>query len=559
MVKHRGILFFLKKSILFVLDILNLKKKLFNKYSYKKLKITKAIQQEISDFQIKPLISIIIQSNNLDIKTLTRTLCSLREQWYDIFNVIFLTNNMSNHERGLISLKFKTLDIIFIDNNSKSLNLIDCLKGTYFSVLRDGDELTNNSLYEMVKVINQSESDLIYSDNDLVTEQGKYYRPFYKGNYNGEMLLSYNYIRSLFLIKKSIVNELLMDNNYEINEYSLLLSTSCNEDNIHYIASILFHEYDLNYNNKKNNLEISKAELKKHLAKNHIDAKICSGILSDTFRIKRKIVANALVSIIIPFKDQPELLKTCISSILEKSTYQNYEIIAVNNNSTKAETFELINKLDKIDSRINFVTYNIPFNYSAINNYAVSLAKGKHLILLNNDIEIISDNWVESLLEYSQLPEVGAVGGLLFYPDHSIQHDGVFVGFGDVAGHYVKNNIYKNDKMHKRPYISQYVSAVTAACLMIKTELFNELGGLNETDLAIAFNDVDFCLRIREKGYLNVYTPYCQAYHHESISRGPEDTAEKMQRFENEINYMKHRHSRVINEDDPYYHIKLIG
>jgi len=241
-----------------------------------------------------------------------------------------------------------------------------------------------------------------------------------------------------------------------------------------------------------------------------------------------------------------------------KSTYKIFEIIGISNNSNEQATFNEMQRLEKLDSRIKFYEYNVPFNYSDINNYAVNnYAKGEHIILLNNDIEIITPEWIESMLEHSQRDEVGCVGAKLYYPNDTIQHAGVIMGIGGIAGHSHKHFNRNNPGYISRLNLVQNFSAVTAACLMVKTKIFKELNGLNEENLKIAFNDVDFCLRVKENGYRNIFNPYCEAYHHESISRGHEDSLEKVERFNSEVDYMKERHNDILLKGDPYYNVNL--
>jgi GT2 family glycosyltransferase len=283
-----------------------------------------------------------------------------------------------------------------------------------------------------------------------------------------------------------------------------------------------------------------------------------NGKYPGTYKVSYKINGEPLVSIVIPFKDKPDLLKMSIESVLEKSTYQNYEIIGVSNNSEEKETFEMMTLLEKKDKRVKFVEYNKPFNYSAINNYAVdNIAKGEHIVLMNNDIEIITSKWIEELLHLSRRESTGVVGAKLYYPDDTIQHAGVIVGLGGVAGHSHKYFSQKTSGYFHRLHLIQNLSALTAALFMVKKSIYNEVDGLNENDLRVAFNDVDFCLRVQEKGYLNVFTPYCEAYHHESVSRGAEDNPEKIKRFNNEVEYMKKRHSEILKNGDPFYNINL--
>ena len=248
----------------------------------------------------------------------------------------------------------------------------------------------------------------------------------------------------------------------------------------------------------------------------------------------------------------------CIESILQKSTYQNFEVIGISNNSSEKDTFTEMERLTELDSRVSFFEHNVPFNFSEINNYAVGThANGTHMLLLHNDIEIISSDWIESLLEFSQREHVGVVGGKLYYPDGKVQHAGIIIGIGGIAGHSHKNSEGGFHGYFSRPHLVQNLSALTGACFMVKRDIYDKVAGLDAENLKIAFNDVDFCLRIREKGYLNVFTPYCEAYHHESVSRGYEITAEQQNRFNQEVEYMEHRHADILRNGDPYYNHQL--
>ena len=264
------------------------------------------------------------------------------------------------------------------------------------------------------------------------------------------------------------------------------------------------------------------------------------------------------MSIIIPFKDMPELLDMCINSILEKSTYKNFEIIGISNNSKEKETFKMMESLTSKDNRVSFYEYNIPFNYSAINNHAVQkYAKGEHILLLNNDIEIISPSWIESMLEFSQREDIGVVGAKLYYPDDTIQHAGVTIGVLTLAGHNFRHAQRSSPCYMGRESVVQNISAVTGACLMVKRNIYNEVKGLNQNELKIAFNDIDFCLRIQNKGYLNLFTPYCEAYHYESISRGEEDSPEKIKRFNFEVEFMQKKYKKLLAQGDIFYNSNL--
>jgi GT2 family glycosyltransferase len=248
----------------------------------------------------------------------------------------------------------------------------------------------------------------------------------------------------------------------------------------------------------------------------------------------------------------------CINSIIEKSTYSNYEIIGISNNSEDKATFEMMRTLERKDSRVKFYEYNVDFNYSDINNQAVNTySKGEHILLLNNDIEVIEPTWLEAMLEHSQRDNVGCVGAKLYYPNDKIQHAGVIIGLGGFAGHSHKMFNRDDQGYFNRLNAVQDLSAVTAACLMIKKSLYQEVDGLDAIHFKVAYNDVDFCLRVLEKGYYNVFTPFAELYHHESISRGYEDTPEKLARFDQEKASLFERHKNILQNGDPYYNPNL--
>jgi GT2 family glycosyltransferase len=272
------------------------------------------------------------------------------------------------------------------------------------------------------------------------------------------------------------------------------------------------------------------------------------------YRVKYEVCGEPLVSIIIPNKDQTESLKKCLDSIREKTSYKNYEIIIVENNSEEPETFAFYKKIS--GGNIKIVTWEGEFNYSAINNFGVRHARGDYLLLLNNDVEIISADWMKEMLSHCQRKEVGIVGAKLYYPDNTIQHAGIIIGIGGVAGSIFTGLPRAFSGYLHKASIQLDLSAVTAACMLVKRSAFEQVGGLEEK-LKVAFNDVDFCLRVREKGYLVVYDPYAELYHYESKTRGAEDTKEKVRRFQTEIEYMRSHWIDLLKKGDPYYNCNL--
>ena len=285
-----------------------------------------------------------------------------------------------------------------------------------------------------------------------------------------------------------------------------------------------------------------------------IKGQVIDGVWTGSYHINRDLLGNSLISIIIPTKDNVKVLKKCIDSIFKYTKYNNYEIIIVNNNSTENSTydyFEIIKKMNNIE----ILDYEKDFNFSAINNFAVEKAKGDYILFLNNDTEIISENWLDSLLKQAQRKEVGAVGCKLLYPNETIQHAGLVLGMGmhKIAGQPHQHFPRSSYGYMGRVAIIHDVSAVTAACIMMRKEVFEEVGGFDEINLAVAYNDIDLCLRLKQLGYLIVYTPYAELYHHESLSRGFEDSPEKQARFLSEARYIREKWGNLIDEGDPYY------
>jgi GT2 family glycosyltransferase len=259
-----------------------------------------------------------------------------------------------------------------------------------------------------------------------------------------------------------------------------------------------------------------------------------------------------LVSLLIPTRDRKDITELAVCSILEKTTYSNYEIIILDNGSVEEETLEWFDQIQRQDERVRVIGYDYPFNYSAINNFGVEHASGSIIGLVNNDVEVISPGWLTEMVSNVVRAHIGCVGAKLYYSNGLIQHAGVILGILGVAGHSHKYFAQNDPGYFARLQVRQNMSAVTAACLLVRREVYEEIGGLDEQNLRVAFNDVDFCLKVREAGYRNLWTPYAELYHHESISRGHEDTPEKQRRFQEEVETMKTRWKQHL-EVDPYY------
>jgi GT2 family glycosyltransferase len=418
---------------------------------------------------------------------------------------------------------------------------------------------------EVAKAIHEHDADIYYSDENIVDADGHVTSTHCKPDFSPDLLLSHNYLTHLFVVRRQIFDRVGgLQTSYDgAQDYDLVLRLTEQTDRIVHIAKVLYHWRSIETSTaadpdaKGYADDAGKHALEQALMRRNIQGEVLPTNRKFYYRVRRAIMGNPLVSIIIPFRDQHEYLRRCVNSILNGTGYQNFEIIGVDNNSEDEQTHVLMEELVRTDSRIRFVRYEKPFNYSAINNFAVQEAAGEHIILMNNDIEVLNIDWLEALLEHSQRSEVGAVGAKLYYKNNTIQHAGVIIGIAGFAGHSHRHFPRRSPGYFNRLNCIQNLSAVTAALLMVKKEYYHAVGGLDEENLGTALNDVDFCLKLREKGYLNIFTPYCEAYHYESVSRGYEDTPEKQARFAREVAYFKKRWAVILAKGDPYYNPQL--
>jgi O-antigen biosynthesis protein len=344
-------------------------------------------------------------------------------------------------------------------------------------------------------------------------------------------------------------------------DYDLCLRCLAETDpaRIRHIPHVLYHwraipgSTSIGANEKSYASRAGQAALVDHLARMKVDARVEHGRYPTTYRVRYPIGASPpKVSLIVPTRDGYEILKQCLESIREKTTYPNYEIVIVDNQSTDPRTLDYMERLAKEDGRVRLLRYDHPFNYSAINNFAVSQTSTEIIGLVNNDIEVIAPEWLDEMVSHATRPEIGVVGARLLYPDGRLQHGGVILGICGIAGHFHKYNSSDAPGYFARGFLVQNLSAVTAACALVRRSVFDEAGGLDAENLPVAFNDVDFCVRVREAGYRNLWTPYAELFHHESVSRGLDTTPEQKVRAQGESLYMKRRWGRMLVED-PYY------
>ena len=475
--------------------------------------------------------------------------------------VEILTNYARKDTRIKIVHSEKPLQIS--NNTNRALEIAT---GDWIAFVDHDDTLTPDALYECVKAINEDpEIDLIYSDEDKVSMDGKeFFQPHFKSDFNIDMLRGVNYFCHLTVVKKELYETVgnLRSEFDGAQDYDFVLRCVENSQKIKHIARVLYHwraHKDSTAENPASKMyafEAGARAIQAHYDRVGIRATVALTKYLGTYRSKYIFSEKPLVSVIIPNKDHIEDLDKCISAIEKRATYRNLEYIIIENNSEQEETFAYYETLQKTNSKVKVVKWDGPFNYSEINNYGVSFAKGEYYLFLNNDTEIINEDCIEELLGYCMRSDVGAVGARLYYEDGTIQHAGVIVGMQGVAGHESLGEPHDSPGYFGRTVVARDCSAVTAACIMVKKEVFEKVGGF-DPKLAVAFNDIDFCMKIRKAGYLIVYNPYAELFHYESKSRGLEDTGEKIRRFQQECEQFIERWHDFLLKGDPYYNVNL--
>lgn len=455
-----------------------------------------------------------------------------------------------------------------IKNEGISGNTNQCLKmatGEFIGLFDHDDVLHPSVLYEYVKVINEKDADYIYCDETTFKsgDINKMLTLHFKPDYAIDNLRANNYICHFSVFARELLDgtELFRSRFDGSQDHDMILRLTDRARNVVHVPKLLYYwrshpgSTASDITAKPYAIEAAKGAVADHLRRHGYEHfQITSTRAFETiFKIRYQIMGDPMISIIIPNKDHPGDLKRCVTSILERSTYENYEIIVVENGSSSPEIFDYYEEL-KEEPKVKLVTFEGDFNYSAVNNLGVSHAEGEYLLFLNNDTQVITVNWLEELLMYAQREDVGAVGAKLYYGNKTIQHAGVVLGLGAhrTAGHSHYGQHRDNLGYMGRLCYAQDVSAVTGACLLVKKALFQEVGGLDES-FTISLNDVDFCLKLRQKGYLNVFTPFAELYHFESLSRGLDDQGEKAQRYERESQKFREKWKDVLEAGDPYY------
>jgi len=514
-----------------------------------------------------PLISIVVPVYNVKPKWLKKMIASVESQSYTNWELC-LCDDKSTKQKTIDCLKkFEKQDNIQVvwskvnQNISLATNMaIDIAKGEFIGFLDHDDELHPDALYEVALKINE-EPDLkvVYTDEDKITLEGNYIDPYHKSEFCLDTLRSNNFMSHFTVVQKKLGDKVgWLRKGYEgAQDHDLMLRLSEQTNSIYHIPKVLYHwrkiegSTAMSHDQKGYAQKAGKKSISSHLERMGINASVKKGIWAGAYKVKYEFDKTKSLTIIIPFKDDVQMLKDCIRSLLAKTTYKNYNILLVSNNSQEEKTFKYLEEICTAHKHINYLEYNVPFNFSKINNWAVEQTSSEYILFLNNDITAINKGWLSEMAQHIQREEIGATGAKLLYPDGTIQHAGVVLGIGGVAGH-----AFKGLPGHASHYFMDNLirgaSACTAACLLVKREAFEKVNGFDQENLKVAFNDIDLCLKIREAGFNIIYTPYANLYHYESKSRGYEDTVEKIKRFKTEYYFMKDKWGEKLSRD-PYY------
>lgn len=533
------------------------------------------IRSEIATFSYQPKISILMPVYNVEEEWLTKCIQSVQGQFYENWELCMSDDASTDPNVKPLLEKFVAQDdrikVVFRQENghiSKATNsALEIATGEFCALLDNDDELAPIALYEVVKTLNKNpELDLIYSDEDKIDMQGNRFDPAFKPDFSPDLLLGTNYISHLGVYRTTILHQI---NGFRVGyegsqDYDLVLRfvEQTTPERIAHIPKILYYWRILptstaaDQSTKGYAFDAGLKAVQDALVRRKIKGTATHAAGNGLFDVHYEILKEELVSVIIPTKNGYDDMKRCLESIVEKTTYPNYEIVVADNGSDDVRMKELYEQYTHIlGEKFQVIDLPIPFNYSRINNLAAKEANGTYLLFLNNDTEVITKDWMSKMVSFAQFERIGCVGAKLYYPNHTIQHAGVVLGMGGAAGHphhtYPRGDFGYFGKLE----INVNYSAVTAACLMIRAKDFHELNGFNE-ELTVAFNDVDLCLREQALGRDNLFLHGVELFHFESQSRGYENTPEKQARFEKETAYMYDKWGKLI-ENDPYYNPNL--
>lgn len=529
-------------------------------------------KQKQHEFEYQPKISIVVPMYNTNETFFLELLHSVLIQTYPNWELCFADgSNERNETVDALCSRSSRVKYQFLGENkgiSENTNIaLGMSEGDFVAFLDHDDTLPPFALYEIVKTINENPTvELIYSDEDKIAKKGERFAPYFKPHFSPETLECNNYMTHLVVMKRSLVDKIgKLDSRFDgAQDFDFVLRGTENTENIVHIPKILYHwraheKSTANVADTKNYAyEAGVKVVAEHLKRMGKEGIVENpGEVPGIYKIKYEIKGNPKVSILIPNHNHHRVLKKCLKSILTLTTYENYEILILENNSTEKETFAFYEKITENPKIQVLEMKENEFNYSKIINFGVKHATGDFILQLNNDTKLLTPDWLENFIGYAQNKEIGAVGARLYYPDKSIQHAGIAYGIAEKAGNLLVGLPYGTHDTFGREAATRNVSAVTGACLFARREIYEEVGFMDEELFKVAFNDVDFCLKILEKGYRVVYNPYVELIHDESKTRGYEDTPEKKNRFERETKNFQHKWKHLLDKGDPYYNPNL--
>jgi GT2 family glycosyltransferase len=527
----------------------------------------RAIARAIAGLADPPLISVVMPVYETPEAYLRAAIDSVRRQLYPHWQLCIADDaSTAPHVRAVLEHYRETdrrIEICYRRANghisAASNSALALAKGEFVALLDHDDLLPEHALYLVAQAVTADpELDLIFSDEDKIDAEGRRFDPYFKPDWNPDLMLSQNMFSHLGVFRRSLVEAIGgFRQGYEgSQDYDLVLRAAAQTrpERIHHIPHVLYHwraisgSVALAVGEKTYATERARQAITDHLAAQGIDAQVGAGALPNFHRVRYALRELPLASVIIPTRDQAALLRTCVSGLLDRTDYPKLEIIIVDNQSREADTHTYFAEL-AAEPRVRIIKYDQPFNFAAINNFAVGFASGSMLCLLNNDIEVIDSDWLREMVSHAARPGIGGVGALLYYPDQRIQHAGTILGISGVGAHAYRWQPRGTAGHFGRAMLIQNLSAVTAACFVVPATVYAEVAGLDERNLTIAFNDVDLCLRIGERGYRIVWTPHAELYHHESASRGPDTDPNKRKRFAAEVAYMQRRWGALLHHD----------
>ncbi len=548
----------------------------FDHHNPESLKNLAALEDE---FHLTPLISIVMPVYNTPEKWLVKAIDSVRAQVYQKWELCLADDaSPKPHVRPLLeklAASDPRIKVTFREKNghisAASNSALALATGDYLALLDHDDELSPNALHEVVALLNaHPDTDLVYSDEDKIDEEGRRHEPYFKPDWLPDLFHAQNYTSHLTVYRAALVREVGgfrvgYEGSQDWDLALRVIERITDQSRIRHLPKILYHwraipgSTAMMLSEKNYPLEAARRALTDAFARRGEKITL-HHVPGDHWRVQYPLPAEPpLVSLIIPTRNGLKFLQRCVDSILEKTTYPNYEIVIVDNGSDDPAALAYLATLSggthpllTPHHRARVLRYDAPFNFSAINNFAVAKVSGEIVGLLNNDLEVITPGWLDEMATQALRPGIGCVGAMLYYPNETIQHAGCVVGLGGVAGHAFRDYPRGTEGKFNRARLVQNYSAVTAACLLVRKSIYEQVGGLDEKNLTVAFNDIDFCLRVRTAGHRNLWTPFAELYHHESVSRGAEDTPEKHERFRAEVEYMLKRWPEEIRHDPAY-------